>query len=163
MWGHLPETSGKIVDPWETFMNSMSDVFSSYVTPTATYRPISASTTHYNANDSISHPDLVKWSGLKFVHPKFLQDLQLAFVCGIGFEQSALLVTKNHDVFFVGKNIHGSLGTGMVSEFETRLPIKNIALSGKDICWVSFGLDKLGGVMCLFALTTEGHIYSWGN
>ena len=38
------------------------------------------------------------------------------------------------EVMFVGKNVHGSMGTGVVTIFETKLPTKNKTLSGKEIC-----------------------------
>lgn len=60
MWGKIPEHTGKSVnEPWDTFMNSMSDVFSSFVMPPATYQPIMANQPSDFDFDNETLPDSV--------------------------------------------------------------------------------------------------------
>jgi alpha-tubulin suppressor-like RCC1 family protein len=93
---------------------------------------------------------------------------------GSGFEQTSLLITKSTNdsslspkyvpncVYFVGKNVHGSCGTGSELISEDSNPTLNSSLSGVSIISIGFGLDPEGGCMCLFGLKEKGKIYSWG-
>lgn len=131
MWGKLPEITGKAVDyPWETLLGGMEDVFSSWDTDPGTPRGLRGEVGGGGGEDA----NLMRWTGLKCVDYGTMPALKLAFVYGSGFEQSAVLISREEDdVYFVGRSVHGSLGSGASTEFETRVPIKNINLSGKGI------------------------------
>ncbi|XP_035715246.1 ultraviolet-B receptor UVR8 [Folsomia candida] len=139
-------------------MGEVGDVFSSWDTD-----PVTPGVLKGGEGNSAVNSNLMKWNALKCVDYEEMPALKLAFVYGSGFEQSAILISRDEDdVYFVGRSVHGSLGSGASTEFETRVPIKNVNLSGKGIFWLDYGLDVAGGCTCLFALTTSGCIYSRG-
>ena len=55
--------------------------------------------------------DLNKWPIFSLLEPQFLSDIKLACVFGSSGNE-AILITKNDDVYALGSNCSGCLGSG---------------------------------------------------
>ncbi|XP_001600404.1 RCC1 and BTB domain-containing protein 1 [Nasonia vitripennis] len=103
----------------------------------------------------MSRADLKNWPIFSLLEPKFISTIHMAVVYG-NLGNEALIVTKDGDVYALGSNTAGCLGTG--DSHSTLHPKKVEALCGKGIKTFAYGSGPH-----VLALTNKGEIYSWGH
>ena len=97
--------------------------------------------------------DLSRWPLLSLLEPSFLSSVRLACVFG-NLGNEALLVTEADEVWAVGSNGAGCLGTGDM--LSTLTPRKVEALCGKNVITFAYGSGPH-----VLACTQSGELYSW--
>ncbi|XP_068123830.1 RCC1 and BTB domain-containing protein 2 isoform X2 [Hyperolius riggenbachi] len=98
--------------------------------------------------------DVGKWPILALCPQEDLKSIQQAYVFGSGNE--VLYVTKKDEVFVIGTNSSGCLGTG--DSQSTIEPRCLESLSGKKIISLSCGSGPH-----VVIVTSDGEVYSWGH
>ena len=98
----------------------------------------------------LSHPDLKHWPLFSLLDSDFISKVKMAVVFG-NLGNEALIVTKDGDVYALGSNTAGCLGTG--DSHSTLHPRKVDALCGKGIKTFAYGSGPH-----VLALTEKGEV-----
>lgn len=98
---------------------------------------------------------LTSWPILSFIPPDISDSVKKAFVFG-GAGNEALIVLSNGDIYALGFNGNGCLGTS--DGCSTLEPKRIDALCGKDITGVAYGMGPH-----VLAVTSGGELFSWGH
>ncbi|NP_001080313.1 regulator of chromosome condensation (RCC1) and BTB (POZ) domain containing protein 2 S homeolog isoform X1 [Xenopus laevis] len=98
--------------------------------------------------------DVGKWPIFALCPQEVLKFIQQACVFGAGNE--VLYITKNDEVFVMGTNSSGCLGTGDAQSIIE--PRRIDMLSGKRIVSLSYGSGPH-----VVIVTSDGEVYSWGH
>ncbi|XP_014229715.1 RCC1 and BTB domain-containing protein 1-like isoform X2 [Trichogramma pretiosum] len=99
--------------------------------------------------------DLKNWPIFNLLEPKFVAKIHMVVVYG-NLGNEALIVTKDDEVYALGSNTAGCLGTG--DSQSTLSPRKIDILCGKGVQTFAYGSGPH-----VLALTKKGEIYSWGH
>ncbi|XP_069745781.1 RCC1 and BTB domain-containing protein 2-like isoform X2 [Narcine bancroftii] len=99
--------------------------------------------------------DVGKWPMFALLPPQDLCSIRLACVFGMSGNET-LYVTENDEVFTLGTNCSGCLGTGDIQ--STIEPRKIEILCGKRITHLSYGSGPH-----VVLTTSDGDVYAWGN
>ncbi|XP_015183789.1 PREDICTED: RCC1 and BTB domain-containing protein 1-like isoform X2 [Polistes dominula] len=99
--------------------------------------------------------ELRNWPIFTLLEPKFTANIRMVVVYG-NLGNEALIVTKDNQVFSLGCNITGCLGTG--DTYNTLHPKKVEALCNKHIKTFAYGSGPH-----VLALTMKGEVYAWGH
>uniref|UniRef100_A0A4W3H429 RCC1 and BTB domain containing protein 2 n=2 Tax=Callorhinchus milii TaxID=7868 RepID=A0A4W3H429_CALMI len=99
--------------------------------------------------------DVGKWPVFALLPPQELSSIRQACIFGTSGNE-AVYVTENYEVFGLGTNCSGCLGTGDIQ--STIEPRKIDILCGKKIIHLSYG----SGPHIVLA-TADGEVYAWGN
>ncbi|XP_065334397.1 RCC1 and BTB domain-containing protein 1-like [Cloeon dipterum] len=97
---------------------------------------------------------LAKWSIFRLLGDRFSRDIRLAMVFGNSGGE-AIFVTHNDEVFSIGGNLLGCLGTG-----DTALHIRPKKID--ELCGMNIIGFASGHNQHVVAISSSGAIYSWG-
>ncbi|CAL9698480.1 unnamed protein product [Knipowitschia caucasica] len=99
--------------------------------------------------------DLSRWPLFSLLKPQELSAVRQACVFGT-MANEAIYVTHSQEVFALGLNCSGCLGTG--DSLSSIVPKKVECLWGKGVVSVGYGSGPH-----VLLVTDDGHLYSWGH
>ncbi|XP_030056341.1 RCC1 and BTB domain-containing protein 2 isoform X3 [Microcaecilia unicolor] len=99
--------------------------------------------------------DVGKWPIFALCSEEERKSVRQAYIFGSSGNE-VLYVTENDEVFVLGTNCSGCLGTGDIQSIIE--PRRLETLCGKQLTCVSFGNGPH-----IVVITTEGEVYSWGH
>ncbi|KAF7997404.1 hypothetical protein HCN44_005975 [Aphidius gifuensis] len=99
--------------------------------------------------------DLKNWPVLSLLKKDFISEIHTVLIFG-SISNEAIILTKDDDVYALGTNQSGCLGTGDTQ--SSLYPVKIEILCKKNMKTFAFGIGPH-----VLGLTSKGEVFSWGH